>query len=273
MEFLRFGSRIPGAYQWGCCAVCIIQDFKQDPDDKASIEIVSGDSGTPFMDYNGNTQFLGTTYRDIFHQRLRIGTFSNEDMPNHVFLAVLTAEQINYTDCGQKWLAILKEAGFEFIRTTDNSVYTGTALYGQEPYDEDDEDYEDWHEDSHLNYVFGLFRNIGSTRVKDPFTPPAAWTALGGGVTEVASKLSAEMIAELEEDRYQKHLSHWDKIGRIKTMTEAQLIEAGVPVILAGKFSENPQEPKEVRKQREESKAKGATGAKAAPPAWKTVGL
>ena len=45
MEFLRFGSSIPGGY-WGCCACCIIQNFKFDPKAKASIQLVSGDSGT-----------------------------------------------------------------------------------------------------------------------------------------------------------------------------------------------------------------------------------
>ena len=80
VEFLRFGSSIPGAY-WGCCAMDIIQCFSTDPEAPASIELVSGDGGNPFMK-NGKTMFLGKTNKDVFLQRLRIGTFSTENMPN-----------------------------------------------------------------------------------------------------------------------------------------------------------------------------------------------
>src|SRR3546814_8591595 len=59
MEFLRFGSSIPGGY-WGCCAFDIAQCFKQNPDDKASISVVNGDGGFPMMDGKG-VLFLGPT--------------------------------------------------------------------------------------------------------------------------------------------------------------------------------------------------------------------
>src|SRR3546814_3229716 len=118
MEFLRFGSSIPGSY-WGCCAVDIIQDFKQPPDGKASIQVVDGDGGNPLRG-----KFFGPTWKDIFLQRLRIGTFADRNMPNHGFLAILTDWQIK-SKPGSDWLKILKEQGFEFIRTVDNSVYSG----------------------------------------------------------------------------------------------------------------------------------------------------
>src|SRR3546814_7262228 len=70
MEFLRFGSSIPGGY-CGCCAFDIAQCFKQNPDDKASISVVNGDGGFPMMDGKG-VLFLGPTWHDIFKQRLRI---------------------------------------------------------------------------------------------------------------------------------------------------------------------------------------------------------
>src|SRR3546814_6569676 len=77
MEFLRFGSSIPGGY-WGCCAFDIAQCFKQNPDDKASISVVNGDGGFPMMDGKG-VLFLGPTWHDIFKQRLRINTFDTKD--------------------------------------------------------------------------------------------------------------------------------------------------------------------------------------------------
>jgi len=252
MEFLRYGSRIPGKYEYGCCAVDIIQDFKQDPDEKSSIEVVSGDSGNPLLDYTGNQQFLGTTYRDIFNQRLRIGTFSKADMPNHVFFAVLTDWQLK-TQVGLKWLKILKDSGFEFVRATDNSVYTGTSLYGS-PEDEYDgeECYDD--EDCHLNYIFALYRNIGSTRVENPFEPPAAWTELDADTTnrfqEIYELLPREQWIGGERARYIKHREVWDKIGPVTFRTREQLEELKVPVILAGKFSPNPQEEAAIRESR-----------------------
>lgn len=272
MEFLRFGSRIPGAYQWGCCAVCIIQDFKQDPDDKASIELVSGDSGSPIR-ISGESAFIGTTNKEIFDQRLRIGTFNSNDMPNHVFLAVLTADQL-VTTVGLKWLKILKESGFEFIRATDNSVYTGATLHRDANSSQcDDPDLCDecdcgyWgDEGSHINYIFGLFRNIGSGRVENPFEPPAEWASLDPTFAEVNQKVSTVDQAALEKERYDYHLSQWDKIGPIKKLTRQQVIDAGAPVILAGMFSDNPQEEESVRQEKQKKAETGDKEAQSAGP-------
>ena len=168
MEFLRFGSSIPGGY-WGCCACCIIQNFKVDPDEKASIQLVSGDQGTPIMQ-GKDALFAGPTWRDIFWQRIRFGTFDKRDMPNHAFFAILTEWQISDT-IGKKWLAILKEAGFEFFRTVSNSVYAGQAVGGDPT-------------NHSPNHIFALVRNVGVGAIKDQFTPPKAWTDLPSVVTE-----------------------------------------------------------------------------------------
>ena len=201
MEFLRFGSSIPGSY-WGCCAVCIIQDFKQDPDTPYAIEVVSGDGGEPICGH-----FLGKTYREVFETRMRIGTFSDDEMPNHAFLAVMTDWQLS-SDVGLKWLKILKEHGFEFIRTVDNSVYTGPTLKGDavpEYYDD-----EEWYgEETHPNYIFGLFRNIGSGAVDDPFKPPQAWADLEGGVVEVYDVLMQHGGDNLQRSRDSVHRQKW----------------------------------------------------------------
>lgn len=228
MEFLRFGSSIPGGY-WGCCAVCIIQNFKFDPKAKASIQLVSGDGGGA-LTKGSEMLFAGPTYHDIFKQRIRIGTFSSRDMPNHAFLAVLTDQQIA-SGYGKEWLKILKEEGFEFIRTQDNSVYTGAALTGNGS--------------SHPNHIFGLFRNISGSKIKDPFTPPKQWTDLDD---PYKGDMSVKNMVAVQTDR-------WKKTGPTKLLTESEVVAAGAPVTLAGLRSEFPQEPKETRKAKQDAKA------------------
>lgn len=210
MEFLRFGSSVPGEY-WGCCACCIIQNFKQHPDTPASIQLVSGDGGGALTKGPG-LAFAGPTLRDIFNTRIRIGTFGLNEMPNHTFFAILEGSQLSQFDGA--WLKILKENGFEFIRTVDNSVYTGSEIAdGGSP---------------HPNYIFGLFRNIGRGKIKDPFTPPKAWTDLPDPKSD---------------------LEIWEA-GETKILSEADIVAAGAPVIMAGLRTEFPPQLKEVREKR-----------------------
>ena len=250
MEFLRFGSSIPGSY-WGCCACCIIQDFQQRPDDKASIQLVFGDVGTPITNSSGESLFAGPTYRDIFWQRLRYGTHGNRDMPDHTFLAIMTQDQIQ-SNTGAEWLALLKEAGFEFIRTMDNSVYTGTATIDgsrPEPDETDDEDYYDDEEccSSHPNYLFALFRNVGSGAIDDPFTPPPEWTDLEQVVPETWQRYSNSEMTTFAKEVQDKQLELYNNLPKGQFLTETQLTKDGVPVTLAGLRSENPQELKSHR--------------------------
>lgn len=218
MHFLRFGSNIPGQY-WGCCAIDIIQDFNHNPDAKQSIQLVDGDSGTPLM-RDKECLFAGMTYREIFETRLRIGTFSTDDMPNHVFIASLTDEQIAGTN-GKKWLKILKESGFEFLRTVANSVYTGANL---------DDGNRDPGEGVHL---FAMFRNIGQGAIKDPFTPPKAWSDLPSVMPETFDHIREE--AELAARQTEFYTAYW-RTGETKLYRESEVVAAkGVPVIYAGK--------------------------------------
>lgn len=257
-EFLRLGSSIPGSY-WGCCAVCYIQDFKQDPEEPYAIELVDGDGGNPIGD-----KFAGKTYREMFETRIRIGTFSDEDMPNHAFLAVLTDWQLS-TNVGLKWLKILKENGFEFIRAVDNSVYTGNTLKTEKLdslFEDEDEDYLT---EPHSNYIFGLFRNIGNGAIQDPFQPPAEWTNLGGGVLEVSSFLSANHIEQLQASRDEVHLERWNNTKT--TFYKRKDLEAeGVPIWLAGRRSTNPQEMAKYREQRNKEEAQAPKAAPFATP-------
>lgn len=240
MEFLRFGSSIPGSY-WGCCACDIIQDFKQDPDAKAAIELVGGDGGAPIM-RGSEPLFAGPTYRDIFWQRLRIGTFSNADTPNHAFIAILTDWQIS-GGVGYKWLQILAEAGFEFIRTVNNSVYTGSGTANKVPGDKG----------SHQNYIFALIRNIGTRGCANPFKPPKAWTDIKGrkpGASDFV-EMFGDDIKGMVKEQFEFDKAVWDKIGSPNFLTEKEA-EGAVGennLYLAGRRSEMPQQLRAHRKQ------------------------
>lgn len=216
MEFLRFGSSIPGSY-WGCCAVCIIQNFNFDADAPYSIELVEGDGGNPLKGPKGFA-YLGKTYREVFLQRLRIGTFGTDDMPNHTFFAVLTNSQIS-GGYGKQWLSILKEQGFEFVRTVDNSVYTGDKLIGEDE------------RSPHPNHIFALFRNIGAGAIEDPYEPPAAWSELPGPTGSPTDS--------------------WNALPPKTFYTEAELDALGVPVHLAGRRSSKPQRPRPASEKKE----------------------
>lgn len=247
MEFLRFGSSIPGSY-WGCCDCCIIQNFKTDPSSKASIQLVDGDGGYPITN-SGGFMFAGPTEADIFRQRLRYGTFSNRDMPNHVFFAVLTKSQIEGA-IGKKWLEILKSEGFEFLFASDNSVYsgeetvkkpgTGTSGHG-----------------SHPNYYFALIRNIGTGAAKKQFEAPKSWT-------DLPDPYSGDMSFE---NRQAVQLSLYNALPKGVFYSETQLTEMGVPITYAGQRSEFPQEPKAER----DRKTKAKEMSKAKPSASKAV--
>jgi len=234
MEFLRFGSSIPGGY-WGCCACCIIQNFKVDPSDKASIELVDGDGGLTLG------KFAGPTWEDIFRQRIRIGTFSERDMPNHAFFAILTESQV-CGGVGAKWLKILKEEGFEFIRSVDNSVYSGAGTISAPGVG---------CTSSHPNYIFGLFRNIGTGAMKNPYEPPKAWTNLPSVVPELVTCYDedngAMPLQEINLANQKFQLERWKNNKPKPFMTRKQLEEQGVPVTLAGKRSRYPQQLAAVR--------------------------
>lgn len=90
-------------------------------------------------------------------------------MPDHVFLAAFEEHQLECNE-GLAWLKLLKEHGFEFIRTVNNSVYNS---YLDE--NRDDEDKDGW---SHPVHIFGLFRNVSPAKIKDPRTPPQVWQDL-----------------------------------------------------------------------------------------------
>lgn len=246
VEFLRFGSSIPGAY-WGCCACDIIQCFSGDPNTKASIQMVDGDGGSDLG------KFAGPTNRDIFLQRLRVGTFGTDDMPNHTFLAILTEWQINSAN-GKKWLKILKETGFEFVRAIDNSVYSGTSLAALSD-----------SAGQNVQYLFMLARNIGSGNVGNPYKPPKAWSNLNGSAP-LYNLVGEEKTKNLAKETHAEQTEIWKKIGPAKFLSRKQIEEAGAPVILAAKRTNVPQQlasTREKTKTAQESAAKLSKGATA----------
>lgn len=237
MEFLRFGSSIPGMY-WGCCAVDIAQYFKVDPDAKASIQVVTGDSGTGCVVPGTNElAFLGTTYREIFWNRLKINTFNTGEKPNHAFFAILTRQQLA-GDIGKKWLAILKEAGFEFIRTTSNAVYTGQGVRA---------DVKDTGNE-HPNYIFGLFLNIGSGNIRDPFAPPKEWTDLDQVAPDVSIDfpLSDKEKKKYKEEAFKAHKAMWEA-HPLKLYKESEIVKAGIEPTYAANRTNVPQGTKTSR--------------------------
>ena len=253
MEFLRFGSSIPGSY-WGCCAVCIIQNFNFDPATPHAIQIVDGDGGYPCGD-----NYAGLTYEEVFRHRIRFGTFSAQDMPNHAFLAVLTRCQLS-SDTGKAWLRILKEEGFEFIRTIDNSVYTGEDEDGEEIYNEETDEYEYVSSDvcsPHPNYMFGLFRNITASRIVNPFEPPPEWTALPSVSPEPLELISPAAQVTLAAEMTATHSTHYEETaGKYRFYSRKEVEEAKVPVTLAGQRSEFLQELETARLKRQKLNAK-----------------
>jgi len=254
MEFIRFGSKIPPKY-WGCCACCIIQDFKQDPSAPSSIQLVEGDHNTVLTNLKGEGLFVGTTWEDIFWQRLRFGTFSRDDMPNHAFLAIMTSEQINSVN-GGKWLTILKKAGFEFIRAFDNSVYTGSNLLGEGPdFDtvcEEDLD-EDHNVSPHPNYLFGLFRNVGEGAIENQFKPPHQWVELESVVYEAWEAVEkTDDALELTKCIQEKQTELYNSLPEPNWLTEKKLDEQKIPVNYAGVAHTYPAESRESRNARKE---------------------
>jgi hypothetical protein len=230
MEFLRFGSSIPGSY-WGCCAVDIIQNFKQDPASKTSIQVVNGDSGQAMGD-----TFVSGTQEEVFLQRLRFGTFSKSDMPNHAFIAILTDEQIHGT-YGKKWLAILKREGFEFIRSVTNSVYSGS---GSSPAASDASD-------SYLNHIFMLVRNCGTSGAKNPFMPPKVWQDLPSVVPEVWATASEASWREMTDAQRKVQYDLYKALPGPAWKTAAEVKAEGIEVILAGMRSQFPQQTQSAR--------------------------
>lgn len=227
MDFMRFGSSIPGEY-WGCCAASIIQNFSQDPDTKASSQLTVGDSNTAIM-RGGELAFAGPTLRDIFETRIRIGEFSDRDMPNHAFFAILTAGQCD-SGIGKKWLKILKDNGFEFLRCVDNSVWSPKK-----------------------NYVFALFRNMGSHAIADPLQPPAAWTQLKQVVPETWEAITGDERKNFIKQQTAALKEIWAK-GTSKILKESEIVAAGAPVIMGALRTEFPPETKATRQAKMEKR-------------------
>lgn len=217
MEFLRFGSSIPGEY-WGCCACCIIQNFNQDPDAKASIQLVDGDGGAAITE-RGELAFAGPTFREIFETRIRIGTFGKREMPNHAFFAILTDSQCT-SGIGLKWLKILKAHGFEYLRTVNNSVWNVN------------------------NHIFALIRNVGPNARPDMFAAPKTWTDLKTMVPEPFTLLGD--TKKLTEDISKAQKKIWDS-GKTSIKTESEIVAAKAPLIMAGLRTEFPPQLKDAR--------------------------
>src|SRR5690606_3538273 len=139
--------------------------------------------------------------------------FSSSSMPNHAFLAILTDFQISHNP-GKKWLKLLKEQGFEFIRTVDNSVYSGPSTISEPG---------KGCTSAHPNYIFGLFRNIGQGAIADPYTPPEAWTELDSVVPEAWERMSNGDNTLLNEEVQRAQLHIYNNLPEKTFLSESDI--------------------------------------------------
>lgn len=179
MECIRLGART-GGRNIGCCAVDVFQGFDTDPNalipETVKQQMFQGDRGEPLLK-DGHTVFLGPTYRDAFLQRLVYSTFDLRPLPDHIFIACMADRQVT-GHFGKQWLALLKEHGFEYVRTVSNSVYTHSSV---PPNSDDPSVYQ--HQYPHPLHMFMLVRNISASRVPNTFAPPESWQALANPTT------------------------------------------------------------------------------------------
>ena len=150
MEFIRYGART-GGRRIGCCAIDLLQGFDVDPDSEMLCPAKYGDTGDPILE-NGMQAYFGPTALDIFKQRLKVGTFDRSPMPSRMFIAAIAGKQLHATNT-RKWLRILKEHGFRWMTSADNSVYGEGSIV----------------------HVFVLIRDISNRTT--PFAPDA-WTEI-----------------------------------------------------------------------------------------------
>src|SRR3546814_4773975 len=73
---------------------------------------------------------------------------------------------------------------------------------------------------SHKNYLFGLFRNIGTGYVGNPYKAPTEWTKLEQVVPEAWQMLSKDEMKELNQKNQEHHLKRWHEIGKVKRSEE-----------------------------------------------------
>jgi len=66
--------------------------------------------------------------------------------------------------------------------------------------------------------------------------------------------LSPDELAVLNSRREEIHLKRWNEIGPVKFYTKEELKDEGVPITLAGRRSEFPQEPEAIREQKQQAK-------------------
>jgi hypothetical protein len=149
-----------------CCGASIITDFSIDPGDAQEYEMEQQDTQwgpvmKPKLDANGD-RIPKATYGDQFVASLNgaMGrTLSNRGLyanyyKDHGVFAILSGKQIA-SKHGKNWLKILKQAGFEHVRSWNNTVH------GESP-----------------NHLFMLCKHTSSVDVPEPTTPPKEWVAL-----------------------------------------------------------------------------------------------
>jgi len=161
IECLRFGAR-RGGEGIGCCAIDVLQGFSNDPDEmRPPIPFFDGDSWTPIMKNNGKQLALEGTNEEVLLSYLAHGSFTQEPVADHGFIAVLTEKQV-CSSTGKKWLKILYREGFVWAGAVSNGVYS----------------------EYHPNHIFMLLRSTNENMEDDEIealqSPPSFWQSLQG---------------------------------------------------------------------------------------------
>lgn len=100
------------------------------------------------------------------------------------------------------------------------------------------------------NHIFMLIRNIGASGLRDPFTPPKAWTDLPKVKSEAWDEMFDEQCTPtiLAKLQHKEDTEIWSHLGPAKLLTEAEA-EKLAPEALwyAGVRNKFPQQLKSAR--------------------------
>jgi hypothetical protein len=91
-----------------------------------------------------------------------------------------------------------------------------------------------------------LFRNVGSGAIKDPYTPPKAWSDLKQVVPETWQHYDFKGV-DFNKQVQEAQLPVYNALPKNEFLSEKKLETLGVPVTYAGCRSTMPQQSKDAR--------------------------
>jgi len=157
-----------------CCGASILNNFGTGSStvDPNGVSGYKTDGVNYVRDEKGN--LITVTYADKFKAdlaRLRL------QFPNRMYCCILN--QAQYDAHNKGWPKLLKEVGFEFVRSWSNSNHDGSHSYGGEGPQATRR---------HPNYLFVLCTDDKGT-CKDFTQPPKGWDELPVGVQPATAEI------------------------------------------------------------------------------------